>query len=139
MTLWSLSAEIPGGVVAPSIVLGALLGRIYAQLLPDWWPGQQQQDVSVGVPSGLEKVQKTLQIIYSRIYSKHFLFIEGIWIYRGIEMVLWNMFIHVLFFHLLGMASSQWYTTNKVKSENSRRMKTMNMAKFALDGCLMDV
>ena len=39
MTLWSLSAEIPGGVVAPSIVLGALLGRIYAQLLPDWWPG----------------------------------------------------------------------------------------------------
>ena len=60
----------------------------------------------------------------------------------------WNM--TGLFFHLKwGMSSSQWthifsegqgrYTTSKVKSENSRRMKTMNMAKFALEGCLMDV
>lgn len=37
MTLWSLSAEIPAGVVAPTIVLGALLGRIYASLLPEWF------------------------------------------------------------------------------------------------------
>ena len=36
MSLWSLSAEIPGGVLAPCIVLGALLGRIYAVLLPEW-------------------------------------------------------------------------------------------------------
>ena len=48
LTLWALSSEVPGGVVAPTIILGALLGRIYAQLLPSWcliwwerwWNGQ---------------------------------------------------------------------------------------------------
>ena len=37
MTLWALSSEIPAGIVAPSLVIGGLLGRIYAHvLLPEW-------------------------------------------------------------------------------------------------------
>ncbi|CAK9012323.1 Chloride channel protein 1 (ClC-1) (Chloride channel protein [Durusdinium trenchii] len=38
MTLWALSSEIPAGIVAPSLVIGGLLGRIYAHvLLPEWF------------------------------------------------------------------------------------------------------
>eukprot|EP00434_Breviolum_minutum_P039444 symbB.v1.2.035030.t1/scaffold4634.1/size37086/2 len=36
-TLWALSCDLPAGIVAPIIILGALVGRIYVQLLPEWW------------------------------------------------------------------------------------------------------
>ena len=52
MTLWCLGAAIPGGVVAPCIVLGALLGRIYAQLLPEWPPGAPENAGNVAVKNG---------------------------------------------------------------------------------------
>ncbi|CAE7243036.1 unnamed protein product [Symbiodinium sp. CCMP2592] len=38
MTILALSSAIPAGVVAPTMIIGGLLGRVYAHvLLPDWF------------------------------------------------------------------------------------------------------
>lgn len=62
MTCWSLSSDIPGGVVAPTVVLGALLGRIYSLLLPVWpldgtqgghaWYSHGKQQATIDFPRG---------------------------------------------------------------------------------------
>lgn len=47
-TLWALSCDLPAGIVAPIIILGALVGRIYVQLLPEWHLGPIFEAAAVG-------------------------------------------------------------------------------------------